>query len=155
MDNFLSLCYLLTIFTQCHLCHLFVLVKMSEEWASLKRKPPPAWCPCVSTDSGQNHLSPHFQRALKKWFTDHFRVDDGVMKVIQHYLVTWLYPWSPFYLSIYWWMYLVTDMTFLLIPGAGHSQANWERKLLRMYISHGWQNAWLCPWESRLVIHIS
>lgn len=54
--------------------------KLSEEWASLKRKPPPAWCPCVSTDSGQTHLSPHFQSALKKWFTDHFRVDDGVMK---------------------------------------------------------------------------
>lgn len=83
MDNLFSLCCLLTICN--HL--LLALSKLSEEWASFKRKPPPTWSPCVSTDSGQTHLSPQLQMALKRWITEHFSVEDGVKKVIQHCLV--------------------------------------------------------------------
>lgn len=158
MDNFFSLCNHLTILDLCPSCHLlFARLKLSEEWASFKRKPPAAWCPCVSTDSGQTHLSPQLQTALKRWFTEHFRVEGGVMKVIQHCLVMYSYQLSQFYRGISWLdisghgQKVIWNVVF--ISGAGHSQASWERKLLRMCISHSWQNAGLCPRDSRLVNH--
>lgn len=80
-----SLCCRLN-YLEPYVLHATSLSKLSEEWASFMRKPPPTWCPCVSTDSGQTHLSPQLQTALKRWFTEHFRVEDGVMKVIQHCL---------------------------------------------------------------------
>lgn len=52
--------------------------KLSQEWSSIQRVPPPAPCPDPSTTPVLNQLTPELQQAMEKWLTDRIKEQDAV-----------------------------------------------------------------------------
>ncbi|XP_026159593.1 uncharacterized protein sun2 isoform X2 [Mastacembelus armatus] len=52
--------------------------KLSQDLSSIKLMPPAAPCPETSAAPVLDHLTPEFQQAMEKWFTDRIKAQDAI-----------------------------------------------------------------------------